>query len=268
MFSIECFSGVQSNKSKYGVNYPGPICAVRGSNVRIPCTYSYPSSHKVETVRWCSMNSNKRKCADPPYVYDSSSNSASEGFQYIGNKQSDCTLLISNVQFSHSAEYKFRFKTNVTDAQWTGDPGVTLQVGALKLTGLPESETLKEGDSVNLTCAVNCSLSSPQFVWFKDNQRLPSSDPVLHLPALTVEDSGNYSCALKTNESVRSEIVCYKNRQIIPLILLSRLHPIFSIFNNIYTYIFCNPYCYLTPSQQSIFTPCILHCLTLLLCSG
>ncbi|KAG9283828.1 carcinoembryonic antigen-related cell adhesion molecule 2-like [Astyanax mexicanus] len=203
------FEGVQSFSSLWGVNYTGPICAVRGSNVRILCSYSYPSLHEVETVRWCSMNSNEGVCFDPPYVYDSSSNSTSEGFQYVGNKQSNCTLLISNVQFSHSAEYRFRFITNEKVGRWTGDPGVTLRVGvkALKLTGLPESETLKEGDSVNLTCAVNCSLSSPQFVWFKDNQRLPSSDPVLHLPALTVEDSGNYSCALKTNESVRSEIV-------------------------------------------------------------
>uniref|UniRef100_A0A8B9H0U2 Sc:d156 n=1 Tax=Astyanax mexicanus TaxID=7994 RepID=A0A8B9H0U2_ASTMX len=208
MFSIACFSGVQSDSSGWGVNYPGSICAVRGSNVRILCSYFYPSLHEVETVLWCSMNSNKLKCDDkPPYVYDSSSNSTSEEFKYTGNKLSNCTLLISNVQFSHSAEYKFRFITNVTGGRWTGGPGVTLQVGDLQLIGPPENETLKEGDSVNLTCAVNCSLSSPQFVWFKNNQRLPSSDPVLHSSALTVEDSGNYSCALKTDEAVRSEMV-------------------------------------------------------------
>ncbi|KAG9283826.1 carcinoembryonic antigen-related cell adhesion molecule 2-like [Astyanax mexicanus] len=121
------FTGFQSVSSFWGVNYPGPICAVRGSNVRIPCNYFYPSSLKVETVSWCSMNSNKGVCADPPYVYDSSSNSASEEFQYIGDKQSNCTLLISNVQFSHSAEYKFKFITNKD--KWTENPGVTLQVG-------------------------------------------------------------------------------------------------------------------------------------------
>ncbi|KAG9259526.1 carcinoembryonic antigen-related cell adhesion molecule 2-like [Astyanax mexicanus] len=207
MFSIACFSGVQSVSSEWGVNYPGSICAVRGSNVSILCSYSYPSSHEVETVSWCSMNSNKERCFDPPYVYNSSSNSTSEGFKYTGNKQSNCTLLISNVQFNHSAEYKFRFITNEKGGRWTGHPGVTLQVGDLQLTGPPENETLKEGDSVNLTCAVNCSLSSPQFVWFKNNQRLPSSDPVLHSSALTVNNSGNYYCALKTNEAVRSEIV-------------------------------------------------------------
>ncbi|XP_066542156.1 carcinoembryonic antigen-related cell adhesion molecule 1-like isoform X2 [Hoplias malabaricus] len=67
--------------------------------------------------------------------------------------------------------------------------------------------TLKEGDSVNLTCAVNCTPSSPQFVWFKNGERLPESGSILHLLTLTVGDSGRYSCALKTDESVRSEPV-------------------------------------------------------------
>ncbi|XP_036414649.1 cell adhesion molecule 4-like [Colossoma macropomum] len=67
--------------------------------------------------------------------------------------------------------------------------------------------TLKEGDSVDLTCAVNCSLSSPQFVWFKNRERLPESGSVLHLPALTVWNSGNYSCALKNYEAVTSEMI-------------------------------------------------------------
>uniref|UniRef100_W5KCB7 Sc:d156 n=1 Tax=Astyanax mexicanus TaxID=7994 RepID=W5KCB7_ASTMX len=212
------FSLFYSFSSLWGVNYTGSICAVRGSNVRIPCSYFYPSSLKVETVSWCSMNSNKGRCVDPPYVYNSSSNSASEEFQYTGNKQSDCTLLISNAQFSHSAEYRFRFKTNVEFDQWTGDPGVTLRVEDLQLTGPPESETLKEGDSVNLTCAVNCSLSPLQFVWFKNNQRLPSSDPVLHLPALTVNNSGSYSCIL--NKPLYHTLCFFTSLSTLNLILL------------------------------------------------
>ncbi|XP_072548608.1 sialoadhesin-like [Salminus brasiliensis] len=199
-------TGVLSDNSEWGVEYPGPICAVRGSNVIIPCNYSYPKPHNVQTVLWCSMNSNKdNKCVNPPYVYNSSSPDASDVFQYTGDKQSNCTLLISNVQFSHSAVYKFRFITNNDEGKWTGDPGVTIKVGALPVIRQSGNGTLKKGDSVNLTCDVNCSHSSPQFVWFKDSKRLPASGSVLHLPALTVEDSGSYSCALKTDEAVRSE---------------------------------------------------------------
>ncbi|XP_072538812.1 B-cell receptor CD22-like [Salminus brasiliensis] len=155
-------TGVLSDNSKWVVNYTGPICAVRGSNVIIPCNYSYPKPHNVQTVLWCSMNSNKDICVDPPHVYNSSSPDASDVFQYAGDKQSDCTLLIRNVQFSHSAVYRFRFITNEDKGKWTGDPGVTLEVGGgtgRVVHGETHARTLV-GDSVNLTCAVNCTSSN------------------------------------------------------------------------------------------------------------
>ncbi|XP_037389766.1 uncharacterized protein LOC108415505 [Pygocentrus nattereri] len=79
-----------------------------------------------------------------------------------------------------------------------------VQVSMIRLSG---NGTLKEGDSVNLTCAVNCTLSSPQFVWFQNTDRLPESGSVLHLPALTVRNSGNYSCALRNYETFTSEMI-------------------------------------------------------------
>ncbi|KAK3518381.1 hypothetical protein QTP86_003500, partial [Hemibagrus guttatus] len=84
----------------WSVEYPDkPICAVRGFSVSIPCSY----------------------------VYNSSSNTTSD-FEFTGDDKSHCTLLIHNVQFSYSGEYKFRFITDVTDGRYTGVPGVTLQV--------------------------------------------------------------------------------------------------------------------------------------------
>ncbi|XP_066534699.1 carcinoembryonic antigen-related cell adhesion molecule 1-like [Hoplias malabaricus] len=194
---------------KWRVNYSEPICAVRGSSVSISCTYSYPQSHVVQRVRWCSNNNTEPHCRDPPYVYDSDSSTASEGFEFVGDKTSNCTLLIRNVQFSHSGGYRFRFITDVTNGNWAGLPGATFTVTALELWMSSSSgdRTLKEGDSVNLTCAVNCTPSSPQFVWFKNGERLPESGSILHLCNLTVGDSGRYSCALKPDESVRSEPV-------------------------------------------------------------
>ncbi|KAK3514973.1 hypothetical protein QTP70_000742 [Hemibagrus guttatus] len=68
-----------------------------------------------------------------------------------------------------------------------------------------------------LICAVRgfsvsipCSCSYPQnyqFVWSKNNQRLNTSGPVLHFPALTVRDSGNYTCTWKTGETSGSETI-------------------------------------------------------------
>ncbi|KAM9431832.1 B-cell receptor CD22-like [Clarias gariepinus] len=193
---------------KYHVN---PICAVRGFSVSIPCSYYYPTSNpniQVTQTLWCSMNSNRDVCETPPYVYDSTSNITSD-FEYVGDDKSNCTLLIHNVQFSYSGEYRFRFITDVPGGRWTGKPGVNLQTADLKvsLIRLSGNGTLKQGDSLNLTCDVNCTHSSSQFVWSKNNEQLNTSGPVLHFPALTVRDSGNYTCTWKTNETSGSKTI-------------------------------------------------------------
>ncbi|XP_053467648.1 uncharacterized protein LOC128599746 [Ictalurus furcatus] len=205
-------SGVLTQDKSWNVKYPDPICAVRGISVSIPCRYSYPQQkYQLVQMFWCSMNSNKddtKKCTSPPYVYDSRSNTKSD-FEFVGDNKSDCTLLIHNVQFSYSGEYKFRFITNVTGFSWTGDPGAILQVADLKvsLIRLSGNGTLKQGDSLNLTCDVNCTQSSSQFVWSKNNERLPESGPVLHFPAVTVRDSGNYTCTWKTSMTSGSKAI-------------------------------------------------------------
>ncbi|XP_066534412.1 carcinoembryonic antigen-related cell adhesion molecule 2-like [Hoplias malabaricus] len=114
-------------------------------------------------------------------------------------------LHLRNLTVGDSGKYSCALKT---DESVRSEP-VQLNIGALELWMSSSSgdRTLKEGDSVNLTCAVNCTPSSPQFVWFKNGERLPESGSILHLLTLTVGDSGKYSCALKTDESVRSEPV-------------------------------------------------------------
>ncbi|XP_053467225.1 uncharacterized protein LOC128599544 [Ictalurus furcatus] len=205
-------SGVLTQDSGWGVKYTvNPTCAVRGFSVSIPCSYYYPTSNpniQVTQMLWCSMNSNTDKCINPPYVYNSASITTSD-FEYAGDNKSNCTLLIHNVQFSYSGEYKFRFITDNPSDRWTGDPGVILQVADLKvsLIRLSGNGTLKQGDSLNLTCDVNCTQSSSQFVWSKNNERLPESGPVLHFPAVTVRDSGSYTCTWKTSMTSGSETI-------------------------------------------------------------
>ncbi|XP_047664554.1 uncharacterized protein LOC113658004 [Tachysurus fulvidraco] len=202
-------SGVFTQDSKWGVKYPDkPICAVRGFSVSIKCSYSYPQDHQVIQKLWCSMNLNTDLRKNPPYVYDSSLNTESD-FKFTGDDKSDCTLLIHNVQFNYSGVYKFRFITNVTGGKWTGDPGATIQVTDLKvsLIRLSGNGTLKQGDSLNLTCDVNCTHTSSQFVWSKNNQSLYTSGPVLHFPALTLRDSGDYTCTWGTGETSGSKTI-------------------------------------------------------------
>ncbi|XP_046733533.1 uncharacterized protein LOC124403801 isoform X2 [Silurus meridionalis] len=195
--------------SERGVKYPNEtICAVSTFSVSIPCYYYYPrQNNQVTQMLWCALQSNTH-CQESLYVYNSSSSSITD-FKYIGDNKSDCTLLIHNVQFSYSGKYKFNFITNVTDGGEVNNPGVTVQFTDLKvsLIRLSGNGTLKPGDSLNLTCDVTCTQSSSQFVWSKNNELLPESGAVLHFPALTLRDSGKYTCIWKTNTTSGSKTI-------------------------------------------------------------
>ncbi|KAK3515337.1 hypothetical protein QTP70_017194, partial [Hemibagrus guttatus] len=78
------------------------------------------------------------------------------------------------------------------------------KVSLIRLSG---NGTLKETDSLNLTCDVSCTHTSSQFVWSKNNQHLNTSGRVLHFPVLTVRDSGNYTCTWKTGKTSGSETI-------------------------------------------------------------
>ncbi|XP_062841887.1 uncharacterized protein LOC134301215 [Trichomycterus rosablanca] len=200
-------SGVLTQSSNWTVFYPESLCAVRGFSATIPCNYSYPPNLQVVEMTWSSERPNQI-CHSVSPVYNSKSNVTSD-FVYGGDDKSNCTLVIQNVKFNYSKQYCFTFITNLTTGKWTGRFGVTLQVADLKveLIRLSGNGTLKPGDSLNLTCHVNCTNSSSQIVWSKNNQHLDRSGPVLHFPALTVGDSGNYTCTWRTNMAWGSKTI-------------------------------------------------------------
>ncbi|XP_021322455.2 B-cell receptor CD22-like isoform X1 [Danio rerio] len=180
------------------VNYPPPICAARGSNVTVACNFTFPQSNiHAKQVLWCSMNSNFNKCESGPYVYDSEAKNNSN-FQYIGDKTSDCSLLINDIKLTDSGEYKFRFITNSSSGKWTGDPGVNITVHDLKVS---KSSSIingtMTGDSVNLTCSLDCPGGLSEVQWFKNGELMKQTNPILILNNITAEDSENYSCSLK-----------------------------------------------------------------------
>ncbi|XP_073781774.1 uncharacterized protein isoform X2 [Danio rerio] len=142
------------------VNYPPPICAARGSNVTVACNFTFPQSNiHAKQVLWCSMNSNFNK---------------------------------------YSGEYKFRFITNSSSGKWTGDPGVNITVHDLKVS---KSSSIingtMTGDSVNLTCSLDCPGGLSEVQWFKNGELMKQTNPILILNNITAEDSENYSCSLK-----------------------------------------------------------------------
>ncbi|XP_052474075.1 uncharacterized protein LOC128030457 [Carassius gibelio] len=201
--------GVLSNQWRVSYVSLSPVCAARGSNVSINCRYKYPHGQQVQRVMWCSMRSNHDNCVNEPYVYDSKSNNNQKNL-YIVDKTSNCSLLISNIDQTHSGEYKFRFITN--DDKYTGDPGVNILVDDLKVSmsrSRGNGSTIV-GDSLNLTCTLSCSGNLADVQWFKNRDLIRHSEPVLTFSRITAEDSGNYSCSLRNfKTTVSEEITIY-----------------------------------------------------------
>uniref|UniRef100_A0A3B3Q9K8 Ig-like domain-containing protein n=1 Tax=Paramormyrops kingsleyae TaxID=1676925 RepID=A0A3B3Q9K8_9TELE len=95
----------------------------------------------------------------------------------------------------HSANYSCGLKGN----RQTVSEAVNLSVEELKvvMTSSRANGTIREGDSVNLTCDTDsCSLNQSEFTWFKDNQTLPEKQSTLHFSPISYHHTGKYSCAL------------------------------------------------------------------------
>lgn len=111
----------------YGVIYSSTeICGSKGSTVEIRCIYTYPSringgDTEVNETFWFTKLSGKQPVdlkTDSDYQ---------DRVEYSCSEKS-CTLRITDLRESDSAEYKFMFITNQPDGSYTGSPGVTLRV--------------------------------------------------------------------------------------------------------------------------------------------
>ncbi|XP_056624564.1 B-cell receptor CD22-like isoform X3 [Triplophysa dalaica] len=179
--------GVYSD-DKWGVTYSSShICALKDSTVTINCTYKYPTGYKITEVFWTNTDS-----SDPPNLFKDSE--YSERIQYLGDKQHDCSVRLTDVRHTDSHKYYFRF---ITDKEkWIGAPGVTLDVTDLQVES--EGERVMEGHSVNLTCKSRCSLTDTStFIWFRNTQTLNDTNKKLILPSVRRENAGDYSCAVQ-----------------------------------------------------------------------
>ena len=123
---VLCVTVIQG-QDDWGVTYSSTeICASKGSTVEINCTYTYPSridgvNTEVKETFWFTKLSGNQPVdlrTDSDYQ---------DRVEYSCSEKS-CTLRITDLRESDSAEYKFRFITNQPDGRYTGSPGVTLTV--------------------------------------------------------------------------------------------------------------------------------------------
>ncbi|XP_071032274.1 B-cell receptor CD22-like [Oncorhynchus clarkii lewisi] len=157
------------------------ICALKGSTVNISCSYTYPSNHEIKTAFWFTKWSDKD-------AEDLSSVPGYEGhIEYLGDKESDCTLRITDLRLRDSAGYMFRFITS--GEKFSGSP-VSLTVTDLQVK---VTTTLL---STTLTCSTTCTLTgNPTYIWYRNSKIVQEASSPSYSFYFKTEDS--FYCAVK-----------------------------------------------------------------------
>ncbi|XP_034553587.1 B-cell receptor CD22-like [Notolabrus celidotus] len=169
-------------------------CALKGTSVLIQCEYDYPFAHIVTKVEW---NKRLQVSGQTRLVPLYQIHSAPGHFRYVGDKWSDCSLRIDNVQYSDEGLYFFHFKTTLN--VWRSKNPASLTV--TELTAVVHPSTVTEGDKVTLTYVSDC-LTPVDVVWFRDGQRV--SEQVFQARR---EDAGRYHCTFLGQDTARSTSV-------------------------------------------------------------
>uniref|UniRef100_A0A8C7MYF6 Ig-like domain-containing protein n=2 Tax=Oncorhynchus kisutch TaxID=8019 RepID=A0A8C7MYF6_ONCKI len=164
------------------------ICALKGSSVDISCTYS--SYHPIKTTFWFRSDKSVPEdlTRDPEY--------AGRALESLHS-----TLRITDLRESDSAEYKFRFNTQISGWGYSF-PGTILSVTDLQVKVTPAAEGQK-----TLTCSTTCTLTdNPTYIWYRNGQRLDESTSLQYSVNNSYSDS--YSCAVKSHEDIQAPAVC------------------------------------------------------------
>nr|XP_046230035.1 uncharacterized protein LOC124051047 [Scatophagus argus]XP_046230043.1 uncharacterized protein LOC124051047 [Scatophagus argus] len=198
---------VVQGRDGWAVTYtPTEICALRGSTVVMRCTYTYPSRMNglkptIEEATWfvkMSRNEPVEVEKDPQY----------SGRVILLCGDNDCTLRITDLRESDSAEYKFMFKLS-QHKRHIGSPGVTLSVTAhldvqvkVSRSGVSQSSNWAE-----LKCHSRCPRPERlHYIWYKNGQKIEGQTSRLYSVSSGPADS--FSCAVEGYEAFRSPPVC------------------------------------------------------------
>ncbi|XP_041789298.1 sialoadhesin-like isoform X2 [Chelmon rostratus] len=201
LLSVQVVQGTND----WGVTYTSTeICASKGSTVELPCTYKYPSRQKT---RYTTVTNQLWFTEFNGYVHvDLRTDPQYSGRVEYSDDKKDCTLTITDVRESDSAEYKFRFITNHDGGSYTGSPGVTLWVTDPGLQVKVRESPYRD----QIECHIICHRPDhPSYIWYKNGQKIPaatSSSSYYYSDSFSSADS--YSCAVAGHEDSPSPSVC------------------------------------------------------------
>ncbi|KAM9490054.1 sialic acid-binding Ig-like lectin 13 isoform 1-T1 [Salvelinus alpinus] len=160
------------------------ICTLKGSTVKMSCSYTYPSG-TVTTTFWFTKNDAVKNYVnlrdDPDYK---------GRMIYRSDRMNGHTLKITDLRESDSAEYKFKFITDQTGGRYSGYPGVTLSVTDLQV------KVTTTWWSMTLTCYTTCTLTgNPTYIWYRNSKIVQEDSSPSYSVYFNTEDS--FYCAVK-----------------------------------------------------------------------
>ncbi|XP_065130481.1 uncharacterized protein [Paramisgurnus dabryanus] len=201
LFSLICLLVIPGMCShNWTVKYSHRVkCVVKGSTTRLSSSFTYPYGLNITKIFWT---------IDP--VKDEEPSDLSEVPEYKGrvknnlNKKQNFNLKLSNITDEDEHMYCIRIITNVKKQKYLGYPGIQLNVTELRVE-VPEQ--VVEGNSAALFCKTTCNLTSKtNFTWYKNKSPLSESfrSNKLILQSVSRDDAGDYSCAVKGDEDLKS----------------------------------------------------------------
>uniref|UniRef100_A0A3Q2QEZ3 Ig-like domain-containing protein n=1 Tax=Fundulus heteroclitus TaxID=8078 RepID=A0A3Q2QEZ3_FUNHE len=175
------------------------MCAVRGSTVVFLCLFENTEKREIDRFMWGhTTSSNIRLILRHP-------GHGSGRYEYIGDKERNCSMKVHKVERYDAGKYFFRF--NMNKGCHTKQNPIQTLIDLNVLVQNADGDEIQEGDSVTLTCINSCDGhdASSMLSWFKDGKAIDEG-PVLQLNNVSTEHSGNYTCSLKSQNGTTSAV--------------------------------------------------------------
>ncbi|XP_038160723.1 uncharacterized protein LOC119796299 isoform X2 [Cyprinodon tularosa] len=189
------------SNSCWTINYVSRIiCALKGSSVNISSKYSHPDYLQPQTKHWYKVKMNTTQ--EEEQLMDDGSD--------IKNKH---ILRLTNLDQKDSGEYKLRIKADNDELMQSDYHGVTLIVTELQVDLRPAAE-VTEGQRVTLTCSTSCPLrENTIYIWYLNSLSLSKAqNKQLIIDAVSMQDGGNYSCAVGTIRSAGKTLIVQRRK--------------------------------------------------------